>query len=126
MSEKVEQSEDLKEAVDEVKGAVSNLAGQVKKDLGRQSDDVKETVTKKVEEVRDELGSRVGQAREYATDRYGVAREGLKTGYDRARKDFDQLSGDVNTYVRDNPGRSVLIAAGLGFLVGLLVRNRSY
>jgi len=31
----------------------------------------------------------------------------------------------VSTYVRENPGKSVLIAAGVGFLIGLLFRGRS-
>ena len=60
----------------------------------------------------------------YARDRAGVAVDNLRGGYERARKDFDQLSEDVNTYVRDNPGRSILVAAGVGFLLGFLMRPR--
>ena len=44
-------------------------------------------------------------------------------GYGKARKDLDRLSDDVTTYVRDNPGRSVLIAGALGFFLGLLIRG---
>ena len=35
------------------------------------------------------------------------------------------VSDQVSTYVRENPGKSVLIAAGVGFLLGLLFRGRS-
>ena len=45
-------------------------------------------------------------------------------GYDRVRKDVGELSTDVNEYVRDNPGKSILIAAAAGFLLGLLLRPR--
>jgi len=61
---------------------------------------------------------------EVAKEKYGVAVDGLKQGYDRVHKDMDKLTDDVNEYVRDNPGRSVLMAAGLGFVVGMLLRGR--
>ena len=92
------------------------------------------TATEKLRDVGGDLSQRAktasgdlrvqaGKAGEYVKDRYGVAREGLDRGYDSARKDLDQLTGDVNAYVRDNPGRSVLIAAGLGFMIGFLLRG---
>jgi ElaB/YqjD/DUF883 family membrane-anchored ribosome-binding protein len=34
------------------------------------------------------------------------------------------LSDDVGDYVRDNPARAVLVAAGVGFLIGLLLGRR--
>ena len=40
------------------------------------------------------------------------------------RKDAGDLAADVNAYVRENPGKSVLIAAGAGFVLGLLLRGR--
>ncbi len=63
---------------------------------------------------------RIGTA---AREKYDAAMEGMRTGYERVRKDAVQLSGDVNEYVRENPGKSLLIAAGVGFLIGLLVRG---
>ena len=85
--------------------------------------DVKDDLSKRIENVSQEVRREAGRASDYAKERYGVARESLRQGYDRARKDFDQLSADVNAYVRDNPGRSVLIAAGLGFVIGMLLRS---
>jgi len=40
------------------------------------------------------------------------------------RKDAADLTDDVNSYVRENPGKSILIAAGAGFLLGMLLRGR--
>lgn len=80
------------------------------------------------ERMRDsKLSERVkkasNRAGEAAREGYGAAREKLGSGYERARKDLDQLVGDVNVYVRDNPGRAVLIAAGVGFVLGFLLRR---
>ena len=45
-------------------------------------------------------------------------------GYDKVTKDMDQLGQDVNEYVRHNPGKSVAIALGAGFVLGILLRPR--
>ena len=39
------------------------------------------------------------------------------------RHDAAQVTDNVNEYVRENPGKSILIAAGVGFLIGMLVRG---
>jgi len=64
------------------------------------------------------------RARGVAKERAEVAVERLKGGYDRAHTDFDKLRGNVEDYVRDNPGKSVLMAAGFGFLLGAVLRRR--
>jgi ElaB/YqjD/DUF883 family membrane-anchored ribosome-binding protein len=67
--------------------------------------------------------AQAGKASEVAKDRYGVAAQGLREGYGKARTDLDKLSEDVTAYVRDNPGRSVLVAGALGFFLGFLIRG---
>ncbi len=71
---------------------------------------------KRLREVKGQAGQATQVAREKAA-------EGLKQGYDRVRKDFDDLNADVNAYVKDNPGRSILIAAGIGFVLGMMMRR---
>ena len=71
-----------------------------------------------------QVKEKAGLAGEAAKEKYGVAVDNLKQGYDTVHKDLDKLTEDVNEYVRGNPGRSVLIAAGIGFFVGLLLRGR--
>ncbi len=96
-----------------------------------------QTAREKFSEVADSLGKgagaastkvkeKAGQMSSTARQSYGVAAERAKQGYDKARKDLDHLTQDVNEYVRDNPGKSVLIAAGVGFLIGLVFRGRNH
>ncbi|MGB5294170.1 MAG: DUF883 domain-containing protein, partial [Thermoanaerobaculia bacterium] len=63
-------------------------------------------------------------AKDVAKEKYDVAKDKVSYGYDKARKDIDHLTEDVNEYVRDNQGKAVLMAAGLGFVLGLLLRGR--
>ncbi len=63
---------------------------------------------------------RLGSA---AREKYDAAAESMRVGYQKVRRDAVQATDDLNEYVRENPGKSVLIAAGVGFLLGLLVRG---
>jgi len=64
-----------------------------------------------------------GKASQAAREKYVVAKEKVGQGYDKVSKDMDQLSQDVNEYVRANPGKSVLIAAAVGFFLGAIMRG---
>ncbi len=86
-------------------------------------------------------------ARERTGELYGRSREVAEEGYEKAKEQFDKLASevkkgyakvkakvqevdvkevrdDVVDYVRRNPGKSILIALGVGFAVGYLVRRR--
>jgi hypothetical protein len=78
------------------------------------------------EDVRrgaERFGSGVRRGADVARERYDEAAENLRVGYDRVRTQAKDLGSQVNTYVRENPGKSVLIAAAAGFLLGLVVRR---
>ena len=118
----------------EADGDSSNVTSM---DLAREAvaegvEKARSAVTDRVDAARErmrdsKLSERVkkasGRAGEAAREGYGVAKEKLGHRYERAQKDLDQLVGDVNVYVRDNPGRAVLIAAGVGFVLGFLLRR---
>lgn len=93
-----------------------------------------DTAREKLQDVADDMGKRykkvsadvrrgAAKASDVARQRYDEAAETMRTGYTKVRKDVNDLATNVNEYVRDNPGKSVLIAAGVGFLVGLLFRR---
>ena len=83
-----------------------------------------EDLEKNARRTQRELRRRAERLGDAAKEKYEAVAEGVRTGYCRVRKDAAQLSTDVNEYVRENPGKSILIAAGVGFLVGLLIRGR--
>jgi ElaB/YqjD/DUF883 family membrane-anchored ribosome-binding protein len=103
-------------ARDAARARFQRLSSDVQDRYRRVSDDVR----RGAERASDELRRGAEQAREH----YEEAAENVRRGYTTARRKADHYGGELNEYVRDNPGRSVLIAAGVGFLVGLLVRAR--
>jgi ElaB/YqjD/DUF883 family membrane-anchored ribosome-binding protein len=87
------------------------------------------------------------RAREITGQLYGRSREIAEEAYEKAKVQFERLSAeakkgyakvkakvqqvdvkevrdDVIDYIRRNPGKSILIAVGVGFAIGYLVRRR--
>ncbi len=94
------------------------------------SDEVRRSAERVTGEVRrgaERVSTEVRRGAQVARERYDEAAENLREGYERVRTQVDDVSTQVNRYVRENPGKSVLIAASVGFLLGLLVRrSRGY
>ena len=80
--------------------------------------------------VRNRPGSSSASARSTPGNRRASATRStsaqMQDGYAKVRKDVDYMVDDVNDFVRHKPGTSILIAAGAGFLLGLLFRPRRY
>jgi ElaB/YqjD/DUF883 family membrane-anchored ribosome-binding protein len=77
------------------------------------------------QKVAEEMRREAERATKAAREKVDSAVSGLKGQYGKVSKHVNSLSEDVSDYVRDNPGRSLLIAAGVGFLIGLLFGRRS-
>ena len=108
--------------MDRAKQRVSAAVGEAREKFQHVAADVGERY-QKASTVAQE---RSRQAREAARERYQVTSARMQDGYTRVRKDVDFVVSDVNDFVRERPGTAVLIAAGAGFLLGLLFRPRRY
>jgi ElaB/YqjD/DUF883 family membrane-anchored ribosome-binding protein len=87
-------------------------------------------------EAKDRMSTVAAKGREQAEALYEKSREQYevlsaraKEYYERARDrvaevDFKQKGDQVLEYIRQNPGKSVLIALAVGFLVGYATRPR--
>ena len=58
------------------------------------------------------------QAKDYVTDKVNVMSDKIKD------IDFAELTENAKDYARKNPGQAILISAGVGLLLGILVRGR--
>ena len=89
-----------------------------------------------LETAREKMGELYGRSREVAEEAYAKAKENfdkltveVMKGYAKVKAkvqeiDVKEVRDDVVDYIRRNPGKSVLIALGIGFAVGYLVRRR--
>ena len=86
---------------------------------GSTFDNIKTTVADKLNDAADALRQKTGQ-----TGYAGQASDWLTNAADYVRDvDPAQLKSSVQEQVRSNPGRSLLIAAGVGLALGIVLRR---
>lgn len=56
--------------------------------------------------------------------RMDAARDRLSGMADQTQERAREWNRDLDDFIRGNPGRALLIAAAIGFAIGLLFRNR--
>ncbi len=84
---------------------------------------VDEKIDAKIDAARESFGGRVkekmGEVAEDVKSRAGALRDRIR------ETDWDEVTEKATDYVRQNPGKSIAIALGAGFVLGLLLRRRS-
>ena len=85
--------------------------------------DAAKIVDEKIDAAREGFGGRVkekmGEVAEGVKSRAGALRDKIRD------TDWDEVTDKATDYVRQNPGKSLAIALGVGFALGLLLRRRS-
>lgn len=85
--------------------------------------DAAKMVDEKIDATREGFGGRVkekmGEVADGVKSRAGALRDKIRD------TDWDEVTEKATDYVRQNPGKSLAIALGVGFALGLLLRRRS-
>lgn len=119
---------DAQDSVEAAREAVAEGVKTARDRFQRLSSDVQDRYEKVSDDVRrgaERAQKQIRRGAERAKEQYRDVADKATRGYEKARTATGQWSRDVGDYVKDNPGKSVLIAAGVGFLLGLLVRRGS-
>jgi ElaB/YqjD/DUF883 family membrane-anchored ribosome-binding protein len=85
--------------------------------------DFKEAASAKVENIQQAAGQKADELREAAEGKAQELRGAAETAWSDARSQAKSWNTEGEAYVRGNPTKAVLIALGLGFLLGLLFRK---
>ncbi len=88
-------------AAEELRSAAAARANQLKQSVQEQAENISESATEKAQQFKD------------------VA----ETGWEDAKIKAQDLIQEGEAYVRENPGKSVITALGVGFVLGLLFRR---
>lgn len=88
-------------------------------------DTLKETVAEKLHAAADVIQDKVRQNPNSPVSSYASQTAGFLDGAaDYVRQvDPEQVKSDIRNQVRQNPGKSLLIAGAVGLLLGVLVRR---
>ena len=100
-----------------VNGNIQQLAGVIQKKTGRAREEIDEFL----KSVSESTSSTVGRMSQAATEMASNATETIREGYDYAREaSRDGIKAATET-IQHRPGESMLLAMGVGVVVGLII-----
>jgi len=105
----------LAESAEKAAEAVSESVAAAREKFTRLSDDVQQRykqVSKDVRRGAERATKEIRKSAEAARDTYRDTANKVQKSYKRTRSEVNRMSRDVGEYVRENPGKAVLMAAG--------------
>jgi ElaB/YqjD/DUF883 family membrane-anchored ribosome-binding protein len=81
-------------------------------------------VVEKVHDAGEKIRTSADSATAGAHRGVADAAQAIDRGYNRAKSDLSCAAARATDYVTSHPGKSLLLVASAGFLLGLLVRGR--
>jgi ElaB/YqjD/DUF883 family membrane-anchored ribosome-binding protein len=84
---------------------------------------LKEAASTKVEDIRQAAGQKADELRSAAQGKAQELRGRAESAWSDFRSKAKNWQAEGEAYVRDNPIKAILIALGLGLLLGLLLRR---
>ena len=88
-------------------------------------EDAARAVEQKIDATREAAAAGAGRVRERVSEVAGNVKARAAQLRDKiADTEWEDVKSNVAGYVRDNPGKSLAIALGVGFALGLLMRRR--
>lgn len=87
---------------------------------GSEGQSSQESVRETAGQVKENLRDLGGQVRTAATEQYDHLRQQANDYYEQGRARAEQFEQGLEQYVQEKPIQSLLIAAGVGMLLGVL------
>lgn len=92
-------------------------------EVGERIKTVAETARERGEEWREKAKERATRTTHATRERYDETVVQLRDSYDHVRDNVEGAADDLSDYVRVHPGKTILIAALAGFVLGLAFRR---
>jgi ElaB/YqjD/DUF883 family membrane-anchored ribosome-binding protein len=83
-------------------------------------DDLKD----RARDAKEEFKDLAGDAGRFARDRMSDVKKSVSAAVDTVKTKAKAANENIVTFVKDNPWRSLAIAAGIGLALGFLLRRR--
>jgi len=100
-----------------------NGGSNLKSQAVQAAEELRSAATASIGRVKEVAHDRSESFSETATDQAQQIREAAETGWEEAKVKAQDLMQEGEAYVRENPGKSVATALGVGFVLGLLFRR---
>jgi ElaB/YqjD/DUF883 family membrane-anchored ribosome-binding protein len=101
----------------------AEAANSAKEHVKSAADDFKTAASAKAEEIRRAAEQKAEELRHVAESKAREFRGVAEGAWSDAQSKAKTWQAGSETYIRENPTRAILVALGLGFLLGLLFRK---
>ena len=109
---------------DRIVGSAKDIAGKVEGAVGDATDDAKTQASGRAREATGTVQNLYGQAKDAVRNVGDAATSYAKDAYENARSTTQEWKNNVQGYVQREPVKALLIAAGVGALLGILWKRR--
>lgn len=103
---------------------VSSSTGEGVSPLRQQTDTIKEDIRELGNLAREVATEKIDEARQAAVDAVETGRQRATEYYGQGREKAEEIEEQVVEYVRKKPVKSILIAGGIGLLLGMVLSSR--
>jgi len=107
-----------------VAGVLTEQTAAVKEDIRKLGSIARDVAQEKIESARQAASEAIEHGRQRASEVFGQGREKASEILEQGKKKAGELEDQVVDYVRTKPIKSLLIAGGLGVLVGYFLSSR--
>ena len=97
-------------------------ARELREAAAKKASELRQAAIEAAEAYRQIAMSHADQFQSSAADRYQYYKDVAGEQYHESREQFDDYLTKGEAYIKSNPGKSLLIAVGLGFLLGKVLR----
>jgi ElaB/YqjD/DUF883 family membrane-anchored ribosome-binding protein len=105
--------------IEELKEENQSLVPVAEHINGKTEDDPFADLKAQAQEYSQKISDAAAKAKDYLSERATAAGEKLK---ELQNKDLSEITEDAKEFARNNPGKTIAISAGIGLLIGLLIR----
>lgn len=100
-----------------------NNALEHKSQAAQAAEDLRSAAASQASQFGQAVEKHASAAVDSTADRAEQIRQAAETGWEEAKVKMQDLLQEGEAYVRENPGKSVASALGVGFVLGLLFRR---
>ena len=121
-----EQSKDIpstEQAANDLRQAAGIKGREIAGSAEERAQLLKDSAAQKAQKFRDFAGEKASQFADAAGEKASQFKDVAGEHWEETRVKAREIQSEVEEYVRQHPTKSILVAAGVGFLMGLIVRR---
>ena len=111
------------QAADDLREAAGVKTRQTAQSAEERAQLLKESAAEKAQQFRDFAEKKASKFADAAGEKASQFKDVAGEHWEGTRVKAREVHTDLEEYIRENPSKAVLVAAGVGFLLGLIVRR---